>query len=314
MNNLIEVEIENKSFIKLLDLERQQKNILKLTTLEDNQSAVIIKIFLNKSDIRIPIKEFNIRNLKPKASGIPRFELGSSYNNKILNLELKVDGRKVENTEIKLASYLRNKLLPLFIILCLIAVFLLFAGGKWLFSEFIFNESPSPVSINKAEDVKTKTAYEKPIQSDTKTETGLVTEKAAPVPVKNQEVSSETKDTPIEVVKEAKTTLQTAYFTPNNTTIQKDATTILKDLARELITIPNALVEISGYCAMTGTEEGRERLSKERAYNVLDYLKKEGWIPETAPIIKWYGGTRPVTFDQNEIYRNRRVEIKIVSQ
>ena len=328
MSNLIEVEIENKSYIKLLDLENQQKNTLKLTTLEDNQSAVIIKIFLNKSDTRIPIKEFNIRNLKHKASGIPRFELDSSYNNKILNLELKVDGRKVENTEIKLASYLRNKLLPLFIILSLLAVFLLFAGGKWLFSEIIFNESTSPVSINKAEDVKTNTAYEKPIQSttntetektteepiqsDTKTETELVTEKAAPVPVKNQENSSETKETPIEVVKEVKTSLYTAYFTPNNTTIQKDATNILKDLARELITIPNVLVKISGYCAMTGTEEGRERLSKERAYNVLNYLKKEGWKPEIEPVIKWYGGERPVTLNENEIYKNRRVEINVI--
>jgi len=62
---------------------------------------------------------------------------------------------------------------------------------------------------------------------------------------------------------------------------------------------------------MTGTEEGRERLSKARAYNVLDYLKKEGWIPNTEPVVKWYGGSRPVTFDQNEIYKNRRVEITI---
>ena len=108
--------------------------------------------------------------------------------------------------------------------------------------------------------------------------------------------------------------LYTAYFTPNNTTIKKDAGSVLKDLARELKNIQNITLEISGYCAMTGTEEGRERLSKERAYNVLDYLKKEGWVPETEPVVKWYGGTRPVTLIEEEIYRNRRVEISIVSQ
>ncbi|MCK5675293.1 MAG: OmpA family protein [Spirochaetales bacterium] len=326
MSKFIEIEIENKSYIKLLDLEEQQTNKLKLTTLKDNQSAVIIKVFLNKLDERFLIKEFNVHNLKPKVSGIPRFELLSSYNNKILNLELKVDGRKVENTEIKLASYFRNKLLPLFILLGLLAVFLLFAGGKWVFSNFLFNDSAVTVTRNKAEAVKTEIVYDKPIpsttnteaekaidepiQSDTKTET--VTEKAAPVPVKNPKDSSETINSSAEVVKELETTMHTAYFTPNNTSIQKDAANILKGLARELINKPNALVEISGYCAMTGTEEGRERLSKERAYNALDYLKKEGWKPETAPVVKWYGGARPVTLNEDEIYRNRRVEINVI--
>lgn len=328
MSKLIEVEIENKSYIKLLDLEKQKTNTLKLTTLKDNQSAVIIKVFLNKLDERILIKEFHVRNLKPKVSGLPRFELGSSYSNKILNLELKVDGRKVETSEIKLSSYLRNKFLPLLIILGLIAVFLLFAGGKWLFSSVIITETQttrnrSEVTKNENTGTETKrqieTVYEKTNQTDTKieiekvaeepvqsgTQTGaeIITVKPAPIPVKNTEDSSVTQ-----------TTLHIAYFTPNNTSIQKDAASILKILSRELINTPNASVEISGYCAMTGTEEGRERLSKERAYNVLNYLKKEGWIPEIDPVIKWYGGERPVTSDQNEIYRNRRVEIKIVSQ
>ena len=117
MSNLVEVEIENRSYIKLLDLDQQKTTTLKLTTLEDDQSAVIIKVFLNRSDDRILIKEFKVRNLKQKASGLPRFELFSSYNNKILFLKLNVDGRQTESTEIKLASYLRNKLLPLFIII-----------------------------------------------------------------------------------------------------------------------------------------------------------------------------------------------------
>ena len=50
MSKLIEVEIENKSYIKILDLDNPKTNILKLTTFEDNQSAVIIKVFLNNSD------------------------------------------------------------------------------------------------------------------------------------------------------------------------------------------------------------------------------------------------------------------------
>jgi len=315
MMKLIEVEIENKSYIKLLDLEKQQSKTLRLTTLVDSQSAVIIKVFLNISDRRIPIKEFNIRNLKPKASGLPRFELFSSYKKKVLHLELKVDGRKVENSDIKLASYFRNKLLPIFIILGLLFMFLLFSGGKWLFTNFISDKNSTAqttinnhesvdnkTNVKKTADTKTETVIitEKPIQSDTKTETVIVTEKQEPVSIKNTENSAE-----IQI------NLHTAYFTPNNTTIQKEAANILKNLVDELNSLQNTNVEISGYCAMTGTEEGRERLSKERAYNVFAYLKSEGWVPETEPVIKWYGGTKPVTSNEDEIYRNRRVEISV---
>lgn len=313
MDNLIEVEIENRSYIELLNLNKNSYKTLNLTTLVDNQAAVIIKIFLNRSGGRTLLKEFYIRNLKLKVSGLPRFELNSSFDGKFLSLILMVDGKKTDHSEINLRPYLRNKFLPLFIILSLIAVFLLFAGGKWIFSEFLFNDGAATVTRNKTEDAKTEKVYEKPIKSDTITETKLITEKPAPTEANGIEESSETKNSSIKVAKKVESTLYTAYFIPDNTLIQKDAAKILTNLAKELKTLPNAKVEISGYCAMTGTEEGRERLSKERAYNVLDYLKKEGWIPKPEPVVKWYGGTRPVTLNQKEIYRNRRVEIKIVS-
>ena len=314
MDNLIEVEIENSSYIELLSLNKNSQKTLNLTTLVDNQTAVIIKIFLNKSGDRTLLKEFYIRNLKLKISGLPRFELNSSYDGKFLSLILLVDGKKTDHSEINLRPYLRNKLLLLFIILSLIAVFLIFTGGKWLFSEFISNTPSAHVAINKAEDTKsediltiTNNKAEKisdgSSQSDTKTKTELVAEQTTTVPIKNQENSS--------ITKKVETTLYTAYFNPNSTVIQKEASIILKNIAKELKNLPNVKVGISGYCAMTGTEDGRERLSKERAYNVLDYLKKEGWIPNTEPVVKWYGGKKPVTLNQKEIYRNRRVEITI---
>jgi len=310
MSRLLEVEIENKSYIKLLDLEQQHSNKIKLTTLEDNQTAVIIKIFFNKSGEHILIKEFNIRNLKPKVSGIPRFELEGSYSNKILNLVLKVDGKIYETSEIKMGSYFRNKLLPLYIIFALILVILLFTGGRWLLSSFIFTKAPDHKRIIRVENTvsetkkQTEIAFEKTNQYDIKIETDSV----------NAEDISKADNTSTNAARETEASLYTAYFTPNNTKIQVDAGKILKDLAAELKNIENITVEISGYCAMTGTEEGRERLSKERAYNVLNYLKNEGWVPETEPVIKWYGGLRPVTSIEEEIFKNRRVEISIVSQ
>ena len=138
--------------------------------------------------------------------------------------------------------------------------------------------------------------------------------KPNPEPVKDSRTTQEASKANPEPVKDSGISAYTAYFSPNNTQIQDDTAVILKNIAKELINNPKAIVEIAGYCAMTGTEEGREELSKERAYNVSSYLKSQGWIPETAPVIKWYGGLNPVTYEENEIYRNRRVEIRIVSQ
>ncbi len=303
MSKLIEVEIENKSYIKLLDLEQQSTNKLKLTTLKDNQTAVIIKVFLNKSDTRIPIKEFTIRNLNPKISGLPRFELFSSYNNKVLNLELKVDGRKGENAEIKLAKYFRNKFLPLYILLGLLAIFLLFSGGKWLIRSFAENTNNIQTpAITEQQPSNEKEIVEKNISTPEIT-------KIEPEPTLSKKT-----ETAKEPIAEPVNSIFIAYFTPNNTGIQEEAAQKLKNIAKDLQEMPKAIVEISGYCANTGTEEGRERLSKERAYNVLAYIKNEGWVPETEPIVRWYGGLRPVTSKEEEIYKNRRVEISIVSQ
>ena len=311
MDNLIEIEIENRSYIELLNLNKINHKTINLTTLVDNQAAVKIKIFLNKSGDRKLLKEFYIRNLKLKNSGLPRFELTGSFNNNVLSLKLNVDGKKTDYSEINLRPYLRNKFLPLFVILSLIAVFLLFAGGKWLFLEFIFNDEAAPASIIKGEDTKSETAYEKPNKTNINIQTEELPKESEPEVVKTSEANSEAQSNAKEPVKKVIISVHTAYFPPNNTSIQKDTAQKLKELAKELKSTPNASVEISGHCAMTGTEEGRERLSKARAYNVLDYLKKEGWIPETEPVVKWYGGSRPVTFDQNEIYKNRRVEITI---
>jgi outer membrane protein OmpA-like peptidoglycan-associated protein len=101
------------------------------------------------------------------------------------------------------------------------------------------------------------------------------------------------------------------YFSPNNTAINQDASLLLKELVVELKNNADAVVEISGHCAMSGTEEGREELSRERAYNIVAYLKQEGWTPEIEPVVRWYGGTRPVTSDPTQIHRNRRVEITV---
>lgn len=310
MSKLVEVEIENKLYIKLLDLEQQKRNTLRLTTLEDNQTAVSIKIFLNNSDNRILIKEFNIRNLKLKVSGVPRFELRSSFNNKILYMELMVDGKIVEETEIRLRSYLRNKQLPIFILVGLIVLILLFSGVRWFLNSFSVYNTSFQTTENKIATENIDKISPVPLITKKEPEKEKITPAVEEKTIIPQQIIKQKQEPEKEII----ISMHTFYFPPNNTDIQKETALKLTDLAGKLKEIPKAQVKISGYCAMTGTDEGRERLSRERAYNVLAYLKNEGWTPETEPEVRWYGGLRPITLNEDEIYKNRRVEIEIVSQ
>ncbi len=306
MSNLIEVEIENKSYIKLMDLDYSSKGILKLTTLVDNQPGAIIKVFLNKNGNRIPLKEFEAHHISPKVSGLPRFELISLYTDKRLHIELKVDGRKVEETEIKLTHYFRNRYLPLFIVIGVITFLLLILGGKWLITGLFLEAPVTTSSINSSDKITIETTL-KPVPIKVKPEPVPIKKTEAAIPLPGSEEGEKPQDVQEVIIIE-----RSLYFNPNNTSIQKSASLILKELARELERHANAVVEISGHCAMSGTEEGREDLSRERAYNTAAYLKQEGWDPETEAVVKWYGGTQPVTSNKDEMYRNRRVEIRIV--
>lgn len=359
MGNLIEVEIENKSYIKLQDLDESSEGVLKLTTLIDNQPGVIIKVFLNKDGERFLIKNLEVRHLPQKVSGLPRFELISSYEKKKLYLTLKVDGKKVDDSEIKLSAYIRNKYLPLYILIGILAALLIIFGTRWLIGTLsqpitsyqttskeadTSRAKPQPmeyttktVSTEKEKDSRAaEPAEESPIKTESnipepeKTDTTVEPESAeATTPDQSDSNQTDTSykppDTTIAQTREKTQTAppsvstetapsieQVIYFGPNSTTINRDASLLLKKLAVQLKNNSNASVEISGHCALSGTEEGREELSRERAYNIVAYLKQEGWHPEKEPVVRWYGGTQPVTLDEEEVYRNRRVEIRVI--
>jgi outer membrane protein OmpA-like peptidoglycan-associated protein len=317
MSDYIEVEIENKSYLKLLNLEDHRKKIIKLTTIEDNQSSVIIKIFLNKSGEKFFIKEFNVRNLQPKKSGLSRFKLSCQYKRKWLNLELMVDGKKFENFDLNLSKFFRNNKVLLYIFAGILILLVLIFGGRCLLTkpgpDITQDSSRETISKPVTEETETKIPKELPLVE--KTENNLQDSTRTTV----LETVKEEVQSAVEAEKSAADTQiittfsYTAYFGPNDTVIMDEAVIILEKLAETLIKHPEVQVIIEGHCALTGTEPGREILSQERAYNILSYLKKKGWTPEIDPIIRWFGGTQPVTLNEEEIYRNRRVEITIVS-
>ena len=88
--------------------------------------------------------------------------------------------------------------------------------------------------------------------------------------------------------------------------IRKIAEILKKTAGRDIL--------VTGHTALAGTEEGRQKLSVERAGAVADYLLKLGAKEEKEIMIQGKGASEPVADNSTEegMRRNRRVEITIL--
>lgn len=85
----------------------------------------------------------------------------------------------------------------------------------------------------------------------------------------------------------------------------------LDRLAQTLIRT-NSNIVVKGHTDNVGPEDVNLRLSRERAENVMEYLKERG-VPASRLSVKYYGMSRPVASNDTEEgrARNRRVEFEI---
>jgi outer membrane protein OmpA-like peptidoglycan-associated protein len=107
--------------------------------------------------------------------------------------------------------------------------------------------------------------------------------------------------------------LEDIRFAPDSADLLPSEDEKLEWLAQILMRFPNRDILITGHTAMAGSEEGRQRLSEERAAAVGEYLISRGVRPRDAVLYRGMGAREPV--DTNETdegrRRNRRVEITI---
>jgi outer membrane protein OmpA-like peptidoglycan-associated protein len=73
-------------------------------------------------------------------------------------------------------------------------------------------------------------------------------------------------------------------------------------------------IMVAGHTALAGTEEGRRKLSLERASAVAEYLIAKGVRGPDRVVVRGFGAERPVADNRTEegMRRNRRVEITIL--
>lgn len=107
--------------------------------------------------------------------------------------------------------------------------------------------------------------------------------------------------------------LKNIYFETNKADLNTTASTDLQVLIKYLQDNPLARIEIQGHTDSKGSKALNDRLSKNRALSVLNYLVSKG-IDRQRLVANGYGSSRPVDNNATAEGRanNRRVEIKIL--
>ena len=124
----------------------------------------------------------------------------------------------------------------------------------------------------------------------------------------------DTKPSRVEVTGTAIVIHQKINFATGKDTILPDSFPVLDDVAQAMRDYPKVSVEIGGHTDSVGDDAKNQKLSKERADSVFEYLLSKG-ILATRMVTIGHGETRPVDTNRTEEGRgnNRRVEFLILS-
>ncbi len=111
-----------------------------------------------------------------------------------------------------------------------------------------------------------------------------------------------------------KVVLENIYFETGKAVLRPESFDALDQVFRFLENNPDMKLEISGHTDNTGTLRINQKLSRDRAKSVVNYLVGGG-IPETMLVYEGYADTQPFDFSNTFEGRkqNRRVEFKVLS-
>jgi outer membrane protein OmpA-like peptidoglycan-associated protein len=118
---------------------------------------------------------------------------------------------------------------------------------------------------------------------------------------------------PVEVG--TKVVLENIYFETGKAVLRPESFDALDQVFRFLENNPSIRLEISGHTDNTGSLRINERLSRERARAVVDWLVGKGISPDML-VFEGYADTQPVATNDTAEGRekNRRVEFKVISK
>lgn len=108
--------------------------------------------------------------------------------------------------------------------------------------------------------------------------------------------------------------LEDIRFQPDSAILMTEERGKLDRIADILKKYPDRDILVGGHTALAGTEEGRAKLSRERAAAVAEYLIGKGTRETERVVVRGYGATKPVSDNSTEEgkKKNRRVEITLL--
>ncbi len=270
----VDVEIEHIHFRHLLEISPGARGRVSLTTLTPHQHSAVIKLFLSKNSEHTFLKEYQL-DLSHTGKDKPLMEVSGKVSGHRLELSITVEKEAVREDTLKIpVPHIINKWL-----------LILITGGIFLTALFFFGYRK----------IFPETQTEKYIPAQPEVQTPV--QAKAQSPVKPAAVSMK----------------RIIFFYPDSTRIKEGEEKKLQEVITLLKKHSDWKVTISGFCALSGTQKGRLILSKNRAEKVASLLKRAGWSPGNSSRVLWFGAQNPITTDPLQIDKNRRVEIKIVS-
>lgn len=284
MKGYIFVELFEKHITSFLSVSEAGTKKLHLTTAKDFQDSGMIKLYFCpekewgfcSDEERILIREIIIDEIPSAKAGAVDIDLLGRIENRVtLLLTLLLDGEPCQEIAVDLSSLSRSPSLKYFIIPPLI-IFLLFIVYL-LFLKPCFKPCFKP-------------SFQPPPSAISP---------LPPASMAAEEKSIIPAFTPVLI-----------YFNPDSAELSSRAKEKLENLLTSIKNRNHGTLYITGYCALYGSERGREKLSLQRALNVETCLMNSGWITKNEAEVRGLGGRNPVTTDRTKQHLNRRVEIK----
>ncbi len=117
------------------------------------------------------------------------------------------------------------------------------------------------------------------------------------------------------IKKDVKIVLRNVFFDPGKAILRVESYPELNRLAGVMKEVPTLKIEISGHTDNTGGATTNQKLSRERAKAVVDYLLAQQ-IATDRLTFEGYGFSQPIADNKTEDGRqqNRHVEFKVISE
>ncbi len=322
----VKVQRVARKYTEVLLVGRDRTGESRLTTLTPQQELAEIDLYLlqrkrkdgDVQEVR-RLHHFAVRNTRKADGTRPLLSLKANKTGwRRYDVELSKDGKKVDQTTvrvpIRIAPLLSVVTLALVLAAVLLALFTCEPGRSS--RQLTQPEQPAETSRLATETPGRDTTSPPPETPDGDTPSGAPeTPSSGSLPATPDPAAAAPapRDEAVQSVPEEITRTFTVYFHPDSNRPMEESRNVLDEIASILANEANKIerVVLEGHTALYGNEAGRERISSGRIEAVEAHAQDAGWNPEEQAERWIRGASAPVTRSMEEQHLNRRAEVTI---